>query len=118
MSKEKRSAEEQVADEANRKALNPTRGEAEDFGRPSRSGIPEKPRAPQSRAAGTRGRGAEGEGQMIGPLPAGRPWTVADDRQLHELLKSGMKAALIARTMNRTVGAIQSRKSLLKAKKT
>jgi hypothetical protein len=53
---------------------------------------------------------------MIGPLPAGRPWTAADDRQLQELLKSGMKAASIARTMNRTVGAIQSRKSLLKEK--
>jgi hypothetical protein len=33
---------------------------------------------------------------MIGPLPAGRPRTAAVDRQLLELLKSGMKAALIA----------------------
>jgi hypothetical protein len=53
---------------------------------------------------------------MIGPLPAGRPWTAADDRKQQELLKSGMKAAMIARMMNRTVGAIQSRKSMLKEK--
>jgi hypothetical protein len=53
---------------------------------------------------------------MIGPRPAGRPWTAADDRKLQQLLKSGMNTALIARAMNRTVGAIQSRKSTLKAK--
>jgi hypothetical protein len=53
---------------------------------------------------------------MIGPLPAGRPWTATDDRQLQELLKSGMKVAFIARTMKRTLGAIHSQKSLLKAK--
>ena len=53
---------------------------------------------------------------MTGPRPAGRPWTRENDRQLHELLNSGMKAALIAQKMKRTVGAIQSRKSFLKAK--
>jgi hypothetical protein len=52
---------------------------------------------------------------MTGPQPAGRPWTRADDNQLRVLLNSGMKAALIARKMKRTIGAIHSRKSTLKA---
>jgi hypothetical protein len=52
---------------------------------------------------------------MTGPQPAGRHWTRADDKQLRALLNSGMKAALIAQTMKRTIGAIHSRKSTLKA---
>jgi hypothetical protein len=60
--------------------------------------------------------GAEGEGEMTGPRPAGRPWTLTDDDMLRKLLDSGMKAPAIALKMNRTVGAIQSRKSMLKAK--
>jgi DNA-binding NarL/FixJ family response regulator len=36
---------------------------------------------------------------------------------LRKLLASGMKATAIALKMNRTVGAIQSRKSKLKSKK-
>ena len=51
---------------------------------------------------------------MTGPRPAGRPWTLTDDDM--KLLASGMKAPAIALKMNRTVGAIQSRKSELKAK--
>jgi hypothetical protein len=58
----------------------------------------------------------EGEGEMTGPQPAGRPWTRADDNQLRVLLNSGMKAGLIAQKMKRTIGAIHSRKSTLKAK--
>jgi hypothetical protein len=42
---------------------------------------------------------------MTGPRPAGRPWTRADDNQLRVLLNSGMKAALIAQKMKRTIGA-------------
>jgi hypothetical protein len=53
---------------------------------------------------------------MTGPQPAGSPWTRADDNQLRVLLNSGMKAALIAQKMKRTIGAIHSRKSTLKAK--
>jgi hypothetical protein len=53
---------------------------------------------------------------MTGPRPAGRPWTFTDDDMLRKLLASGMKARAIALKMNRTVGAIQSRKSMLKAK--
>jgi hypothetical protein len=59
----------------------------------------------------------EGEGQMTGPRPAGRSWTLTDDDMLRKLLASGMKAPSIALKMNRTIGAIQSRKSKLKAKK-
>jgi hypothetical protein len=29
---------------------------------------------------------------MIGPRPAGRPWTLTDDDMLRKLLVSGMKA--------------------------
>jgi hypothetical protein len=54
---------------------------------------------------------------MTGPRPAGRPWTLTDDDMLRKLLGSGMKVPVIALKMNRTVGAIQSRKSKLKAAK-
>jgi hypothetical protein len=53
---------------------------------------------------------------MTGPRPAGRPWTITDDDMLRKLLASAMKAPAIAVKMNRTVGAIQSRKNKLKAK--
>jgi hypothetical protein len=53
---------------------------------------------------------------MTGPRPAGRPWTLTDDDMLRKLLASGMKAPAIALKMNRTLGAIQSRKSKLRAK--
>jgi hypothetical protein len=53
---------------------------------------------------------------MTGPRPAGRPWTPTDDDQLHKLLVSGMKVAVIAQKMKRTIGAVQARKSYLKAK--
>jgi hypothetical protein len=41
--------------------------------------------------------------------PAGRPWTLADDEMLRELLVSEMKPRLIAQKMKRSIGAIQSR---------
>jgi hypothetical protein len=51
---------------------------------------------------------------MIGPRPAGRPWTPADDDQLRAMLKSGVKAAAIAQKLKRSVAAIQTRKSHFK----
>jgi hypothetical protein len=54
---------------------------------------------------------------MTGPRPVGRPWTITDDDMLRELLASGIHKRLIALKMNRTVGAIQWRKSMLKAKR-
>ena len=42
---------------------------------------------------------------------------LADDDMLRKLLASGMKAPAIALKMKQTVGAIQSRKNKLKAKK-
>jgi hypothetical protein len=57
----------------------------------------------------TIGTGAEGEGEMTGPRPAGRPWTLTDDYMLRELLASGMKPRLIAQKLERSIGAIQSR---------
>jgi hypothetical protein len=53
---------------------------------------------------------------MTGPRPAGRPWTLTDDDMLRKLLVAGLKAPAIAFKMNRTLGAIQSRKSKLKVK--
>jgi hypothetical protein len=47
---------------------------------------------------------------------AGRAWTLTDDDQLRKLLVSGMKVTLIAQKMKRSIGAIQARKSFLKAK--
>jgi hypothetical protein len=46
---------------------------------------------------------------MTGPRPAGRLWTLTDDKMLRELLVSGMKPRLIAQKMKRSIGAIQSR---------
>jgi hypothetical protein len=51
---------------------------------------------------------------MTGPRPAGRLWTLTDDKMLRELLVSGMKPRLIAQKMKRSIGAIQSRISLFK----
>ena len=51
---------------------------------------------------------------MTGPRPAGRPWTLTDDDMLRKLMGSGMKPQLIAQKMKRSIGAIQTRISLLK----
>jgi hypothetical protein len=61
-----------------------------------------------------RPRGHEGEGEMTGLRPAGRPWTLADDDHLRNLLASGVKQRLIAQKMKRSIGAIQSRIFLFK----
>jgi hypothetical protein len=62
--------------------------------------------------------GAEGEGKMTGPRPAGRCWTLTDDDMLRKLLASGVKPRLIAQKMKRSIGAIQSRISLLRKRRT
>jgi DNA-binding NarL/FixJ family response regulator len=54
---------------------------------------------------------------MTGPRPAGRPWTRLEDRQLFELLASGMTHGLIARKLKRTLSAVQSRTNTLKKKR-
>lgn len=46
---------------------------------------------------------------MTGPKPAGRPWSSAEDMQLRELLKLDTKAAIIARKLRRSPGAIYAR---------
>ncbi len=51
---------------------------------------------------------------MTSPRPTGHPWTLAEDKQLQTLLDSGMKVAAIAQKMKHTVGAIHSRKSILR----
>jgi hypothetical protein len=57
---------------------------------------------------------AQGEWQMTGTRPAGRPWTLTDDDMLRKLLTSGMNQRLIAQKMKRSIGAIQSRIFLFK----
>ena len=53
---------------------------------------------------------------MTGPRPAGRPWTQLDDKQLIEMLVSGMKRPAIAKKLKRTDGAIHSRVHTLRKK--
>jgi hypothetical protein len=53
---------------------------------------------------------------MTGPRPAGRPWTLIEDRQLRHMLKAGKKAPEIARTLKRTIGAIYARREYLDKK--
>ena len=69
-----------------------------------------------SRAESVFGPAAEGEREMTGPRPAGRPWTPADDAQLLSSLESKMDIALIARKLQRSVQAIANRKSHLKGR--
>jgi hypothetical protein len=53
---------------------------------------------------------------MTGPRPKGRLWTPEEDAQLLALLDSKTDKVLIARKLKRTVSAIHTRKSTLKAK--
>jgi hypothetical protein len=53
---------------------------------------------------------------MTGPHPAGRAWTLTDDDKLRKLLVSGTKVTVIARKLERSVGAIYGRKKSLKLK--
>jgi hypothetical protein len=49
----------------------------------------------------------------LGPRPAGRPWTPAEDAQLLAMTDSKMDRASIARKLKRTVPAISKRRSIL-----
>ena len=51
---------------------------------------------------------------MVGPLPAGRKWTSDEERQLLEMLASGIKAPVIARRLKRSTGAVYARINELK----
>ena len=46
---------------------------------------------------------------MTGPRPAGRPWTLAEDTQLRELVASRVKVGLIAKKLKRSPGAVYCR---------
>ena len=56
---------------------------------------------------------AKGESLMIGPCPAGRPWTPAEDAQLLALLDSKMDRPSISRKLKRTMSAIAKRRNIL-----
>jgi hypothetical protein len=49
----------------------------------------------------------------LGPRPAGRAWTPAEDAQLLALLDSKMEIAVIAWEFKRTVPAIRKRRTIL-----
>ena len=51
---------------------------------------------------------------MTALRPSLRPWTFRDDDMLRALLALKMKQRLIAQTMKRSIGAIQSRIFLFK----
>jgi hypothetical protein len=49
------------------------------------------------------------ESKMVGPRPAGPPWTPDDDRKLTAMIEADMDKPQIARKLKRTVAAIISR---------
>jgi hypothetical protein len=51
---------------------------------------------------------------MTGPRPAGDPWTADDDRTLMAMIAAKTPVAVIARKLNRTIGAVQSRRNKLR----
>jgi hypothetical protein len=51
---------------------------------------------------------------MVGPRPAGRPWTPAEEAQLRELIASRVKVGLIAKKLKRSPGAVYARINSLK----
>src|ERR1700733_3306508 len=69
MIKSKRSAEQQVADEADRRALNPIASRQTISDSQADPEFQKKPRAPESRAAGSRGVGAEVEEMTFASHP-------------------------------------------------
>jgi hypothetical protein len=46
---------------------------------------------------------------MVGPRPAGHPWTSAEEAQLRELIASKIKVSLIAKKLKRSPGAVHAR---------
>jgi hypothetical protein len=69
MIKPKQSAEQQVADEADRRALNPIASRQTISDSQADPEFQKKPRAPESRAAGSRGGGAEVEEMTFASHP-------------------------------------------------
>lgn len=61
--------------------------------------------------------GVEGEGEVTGPRPRGRPWTPAEDAELLALIEANIERALIARKLKRTQPAVNSRSSVLKKRR-
>jgi hypothetical protein len=51
---------------------------------------------------------------MVGPRPAGRPWTAAEEVQLRELVASKIKVGLIAKKLKRSPGAVYARMNSFK----
>ena len=45
----------------------------------------------------------------IRPVPSGKPWTEADEKQLLEMIDAGKSEAEIGTVLNRTPGAVTSR---------
>jgi hypothetical protein len=54
---------------------------------------------------------------VVGPLPAGRAWTLYEEALVLELVSSDVKVATIARRLGRSTGAIHARISKLKKAK-
>jgi hypothetical protein len=46
---------------------------------------------------------------MTGPRPAGRPWTLAEEAELRELVAAKVKVVQIAKKLKRSPGAIYAR---------
>jgi hypothetical protein len=46
---------------------------------------------------------------MVGPRPAGRLWTAAEEVQLRELVSSKIKVGLIAKQLKRSPGAVYAK---------
>jgi IS30 family transposase len=46
---------------------------------------------------------------MTGPKPIGRRWTLAEEKQLQDMLDAGMKAAEVGEKLKRTRQAIYAR---------
>jgi hypothetical protein len=51
---------------------------------------------------------------MVGPRPAGRPWTPAEEVQLRELVASKIKVGLMAKQLKRSPGVVYARINSLK----
>src|SRR5580692_3312206 len=51
---------------------------------------------------------------MVGPRPAGRPWTPAEEAQLRKLIASKVKVSLIAKKLKRSPGAVYARMNSFK----
>jgi hypothetical protein len=111
MIKPKRSAAQQVADEADRKALNPVA---------SRQTISDSQAEPEFgenhkrlKADRMRREAADKATDRIMP-PVNMPWTPEEENKLRELILGGKSVEAIATLLNRTPLAVRHRASRLK----